>query len=135
MDLPPGTGEVQQTLLATAQVAGAVLVVTPQDVAHLDAKKALQVYKRAGVRILGGVENMSRLARPHCGLMVDLFARVPEPRSLWDAGVFRLGDIPFDTAISQAGDDGHPLMVSRPDSAQANAFRHIAAELRRRLAG
>lgn len=134
VDLPPGTGGVQQALLASARFAGAVLVVTPQHVAHQDAKKALQMYRRAGVRILGGVENMSSLTCPDCGRSLDLFARVPEPRSLWAAGVDRLGDIPLDPAISEAGDTGRPLLVSKPDSAQAHAFRRIATELRRRLA-
>ncbi len=133
VDLPPGTGGVQQVLLGSARFAGAVLVVTPQHVAHQDAKKALQMYRRVGVRVLGGVENMSSFRCPDCGRLLDLFARVPEPRSLWAAGVDRLGDIPLDPAISEAGDTGRPLLASKPDSVQAHAFRRIATELRRRM--
>lgn len=133
VDLPPGTGGVQQTLVGAAPFAAAVLVVTPQDVAHQDAKKALQMYRTAGVPIVAGVENMSGFACPDCGRRIDLFSRVPEGRSLWAAGVEKLGDVPLGIAVSEAGDTGRPLLVSQPDSVQAAAFRGIAAELTRRL--
>jgi ATP-binding protein involved in chromosome partitioning len=133
VDLPPGTGGVQQTLVGAAPFAAAVLVVTPQDVAHQDAKKALQLYRAANVPIVVGVENMSGFVCPDCGQRVDLFSRVPEARSVWAAGVEKLGEIPLGSEVSAAGDTGRPLLVSHPRSPQAAAFRRIAAELIRRL--
>jgi ATP-binding protein involved in chromosome partitioning len=133
IDLPPGTGGVQQVLFGSVHLSGAVLVVTPQAAAHQDARKAFQVYQRAGVRVLGGVENMSGFNCPSCGDAVELFARVPVERSLWADGVERLGDIPIHGTISEAGDLGIPLMVSSPDSAQAQAFRRVCKALKRRL--
>jgi ATP-binding protein involved in chromosome partitioning len=129
VDLPPGTGDAQQIFARAARFAGAVLVVTPQDVAHLDAKKAVQMYRREGVPILGGVENMSGFICPDCGARHDLFARVPEARSLWAMGVPKLGDIPLDPTISRAGDTGRPFFISHPDSPQTAAFRGIAERL------
>jgi ATP-binding protein involved in chromosome partitioning len=113
--------------------SGAVLVVTPQDVAHLDARKAVQMYQRGGVTILGGVENMSGFICPDCGKRHDLFSRVPESRSIWAMGVDKLGDVPLDPLVSQAGDTGRPLLVTHPDSPQADAFRHIARRLAEKL--
>lgn len=133
VDLPPGTADAQQVFLRAVPFAGAVLVVTPQDVAHLDAKKAVQMYRRAGVPILGGVENMSGFICPDCGNRHDLFARVPESRSIWSAGVEKLGEIPIDPVVSQAGDTGRPLLVAHPQSPQSRAFRDIATRLRDRL--
>lgn len=135
IDFPPGTGGVQQTLIRAVKYGGAVLVVTPQDVAYLDARKATQMYRVAGVPILGGVENMSGLACPGCGREIRLFSRVPEERSLWAMGIDRLGAIPMDADVSEAGDTGRPLLVARPSSAPAKAFRAIATELERKLAG
>lgn len=133
MDLPPGTSDVQQALLQSVAVSGAILVVTPQDVAHLDGKKALRQYHTAGVPVLGAVENMSGLLCPHCGEMVDVFARVPDNRSLWAMGVERLGSIPLDPALSRAGDQGRPLLAAQPASLQAAAFRRMASTVRERL--
>jgi ATP-binding protein involved in chromosome partitioning len=134
VDLPPGTADVQQVLAEEIPFFGAVLVVTPQDVAHLDAKKAVQMYRRFGVPILGGVENMSGFLCPHCGEPADIFPRVPEARSIWAMGVEQLGAIPLDPAVSRAGDRGKPLLVTHPDSPQAAAFRAAAQRLADRLA-
>jgi ATP-binding protein involved in chromosome partitioning len=133
VDFPPGTGGVQQTLIGAVRYGGAVLVVTPQDVAHLDARKATTMYRAAGVPILGGVENMSAFTCPGCGREIRLFSRVAEARSLWAMGVDRLGAVPLDADVSEAGDTGQPLLVSRPDSPGSAAFRSIAAELLRKL--
>ncbi len=129
VDLPPGTAEAQQVFVRAVPLSGAVLVVTPQDVAHLDAKKAVQMYRRAGVSILGGVENMSGLTCPDCGRRIDIFPRVRESRSIWAMGVEKLGEIPLDPLVSEAGDAGRPLLVARPESAPAAAFRQIAERL------
>ena len=133
VDFPPGTGGVQQTLIGAVRYSGAVLVVTPQDVAHLDARKATTMYRSARVPILGGVENMSGFVCPDCGKELQLFSRVAPERSLWSMGVDNLGSVPLATEISEAGDVGKPLLVSRPDSPQSAAFRRIAGEILHRL--
>ncbi len=129
IDLPPGTADVQQHLLESVALSGAVLVVTPQDVAHLDGKKALQQYRRAGVPVLGAVENMSGFICPHCGERSDIFARVPETRALWALGVEELGAIPLDPQMSWSGDRGRPLLIAHAASPQAEEFRTIARRI------
>ena len=126
IDLPPGTGDIQQNLLQELALSGAVLVVTPQDVAHLDGKKALQQYRRAEVPLLGAVENMSGFRCPHCAQPVEIFSRVPDARSIWAAGVEKLGVVPLDPVVSQGGDRGYPVLLAQTDSPQALAFRHVA---------
>jgi ATP-binding protein involved in chromosome partitioning len=133
VDLPPGTADAQQVFVRAVSFAGAILIVTPQDVAHLDAKKAVQMYRRERVPILGAVENMSGFICPDCGNRIDLFSRVTDARSIWAMGIDRLGDVPLDPAVSQAGDTGRPLLVSHPESPQSEAFRQLAARLRRKL--
>ena len=133
IDLPPGTADLQQNLLHDLRLSGVVLVVTPQDVAHLDGKKALQHYRRAGVPVLGAIENMSGFLCPHCGQPVDIFARVSEARAIWAMDVEKLGAIPLDPLVSQSGDGARPLLIAHPRSAQAEAFRQIAQKLAAKL--
>jgi ATP-binding protein involved in chromosome partitioning len=133
IDLPPGTADIQQALLQEVTLSGAVLVVTPQDVAHLDGKKALQQYFRAHLPVLGAIENMSSFLCPHCGQVSDTFAPVSEARSIWALGVDKLGEIPLDPMLSKAGDRGHPLLIAAPQSYQAVAFRHLARRLKDKL--
>lgn len=95
IDMPPGTGEVQQSLLGMAARLTAILVVTPAEVSHLDSSRALAVLRAARVPVLGGVENMAYLACPHCGQRTDLHVRAPEDRTVWAAGVDRLATLPF----------------------------------------
>ena len=95
VDLPPGTADLQQQLMQRLQLAGAIVVVTPQDVAHLDARKVLDLCKRARVPVIGGIENMAGLACPHCDERIDVFPRVAQERSVWAQGVERLGDDPL----------------------------------------
>ena len=135
VDLPPGTADIQQVLAQEIPFFGAILVVTPQDVAHLDAKKAVQMYRRFHLPVLGGVENMSGFRCPHCGERIDIFPRVPDARSIWAMGVEKLGAIPLDPAVSAAGDRGKPLLLAQPRSPQAQAFRAVAALLAERLDG
>lgn len=133
IDLPPGTADIQQNLLKDLSLSGVVLVVTPQDVAHLDGKKALQHYRRAGVPIVGAIENMSGFLCPHCGQPIDIFARVQPSRAIWAMDVEKLGAVPLDPTISQAGDTGHPLLIAQPASPQATSFRQIAQRLVEKL--
>lgn len=123
VDLPPGTGDVQAALVSELRPHGVVLVVTPQDVAHLDARKSLAALEAAGVRVLGAVENMTPLGCPHCGGRVEVFHPVREDRAIWAHGVEQLGAVPLDPEI---GRPGMPLLVSRPQSPQAWALRQVA---------
>ena len=135
VDLPPGTADLQQQLLDLIELSGALVVVGPQDVAHLDAKRVLAQLREARVRVLGGVENMAELACPHCGERVAVFPPVPPERLIWADGVAELASIPLDPAVAAAGDAGAPIVAAAPESAQAEAFRALArrleAELRR----
>ena len=108
IDLPPGTADLQQQLMRRTKLDGVLLVVTPQDVAHLDAKKVLDLCRRMNVPVIGGVENMSGLICPCCNERIDVFPRVADERSIWAQGVRKLGEIPMDPALATAGESGRP---------------------------
>jgi len=129
VDLPPGTADLQQQFASTFELSGVVIVVTPPDVAHLDAKKAVTMFREKGVRILGGVENMSGMLCPHCGEHVDVLPRVPKERSVWSDGVEWLGSIPMDPAVGLGGNAGKPVVIAAPDSEPAKAFRIVAGAI------
>ena len=95
VDLPPGTADLQQQLLGVVSLDGGVVVVGPQDVAHLDGRKFLDFLREGGVPVLGGIENMSGLQCPHCGERIDVFPPVASERSLWAAGLALLGRVPL----------------------------------------
>jgi ATP-binding protein involved in chromosome partitioning len=135
VDLPPGTADLQQELVRVVPLSGALVVVGPQDVAHLDAKKLVAMLRDENVRILGGVENMTALTCPHCGEPVDVFPHVRAERSLWAGGVERLASIPLDPALAEASDRGKPLLADSEDGAVGEAFRRLADNLRAALAG
>lgn len=99
VDLPPGTGDALQQLAAIRPLAGALVVVTPQDVAHLDARKVVTLVRGRGIPILGGVENMAGLRCPDCGARVDLFPPTTPERTIWHQGVEQLVSIPFDPQL------------------------------------
>jgi ATP-binding protein involved in chromosome partitioning len=100
VDLPPGTADLQQHIFATMELTGAILVVGPQDAAHLDARKVLSLLRDAGVTVLGAVENMRGLRCPHCGETLDVFPPVAEERSLLRE-VELLVSIPLDPALAE----------------------------------
>jgi ATP-binding protein involved in chromosome partitioning len=102
IDLPPGTADLQQQLLGVVSLDGAIVVVGPQDVAHLDARKFVDFLRDAGVSIVGGIENMSGLLCPHCGERIEVFPPVAPDRSIWSDGVAALGRIPLDPALAAA---------------------------------
>jgi ATP-binding protein involved in chromosome partitioning len=129
VDLPPGTADLQQQLMSRLKLSGAIVVVTPQDVAHLDARKVLDLCQRAGVPVLGGIENMDGLVCPDCDARIDVFPRVAEERSIWTHGVEKLGAIPLDPSVASAGDRGTPIVLSDPASPQARAFADLAARM------
>ncbi|HET8629603.1 MAG TPA: Mrp/NBP35 family ATP-binding protein [Thermomicrobiales bacterium] len=133
IDLPPGTGEPQATLARRIALDGVILVVTPQDLALLDTTRSLQLFREAGVPILGVVENMSYFICPNCGERVEVFDRSERDWAVRDAGGALLGQVPLDLAISRAANAGRPVVVAAPDSPQTAAFRALATEVERRV--
>jgi ATP-binding protein involved in chromosome partitioning len=133
VDLPPGTADLQQLVARHLGLAGVLMIVTPQDVAHLDAKKALSMYRANGVPVLGGVENMAALACPCCSTAIDVFPPCREERSIWATGVERLCSIPMEPAVARAGEDGTPVVVSDPDGPVSATFAALAASVARGL--
>lgn len=126
VDLPPSTGDAPLTLAQTVPIGGSVIVTTPQDAAVNIAAKALAMFRKLDVPILGVVENMSYFLCPHCGNRTDIFSSGGGRRIAAQLGVDFLGELPLDQAIREQSDLGVPVTVARPDSAQANAFRDIA---------
>lgn len=133
IDLPPSAGQPQQGLLANLPLAGVVIVTTPQDLSLLDAGRSLRLFQKAGVPILGIVENMSYFICPHCQTRHEIFQRADQWRPPALASAPILGRIPLTAAISQGINQANPLMHDQPDSPQALAFREIAAAVRAQL--
>jgi ATP-binding protein involved in chromosome partitioning len=129
VDLPPGTGDVQLTLSQKAEVNGAVVVSTPQDIALLDVRKALDMFHKTGTPVLGLVENMSTHICSNCGHEEHIFGHGGAEREASRIGVPFLGAIPLDRSIREAGDGGAPIVAARPNSPQAGAFRAVAEAL------
>jgi ATP-binding protein involved in chromosome partitioning len=130
VDMPPGTGDAQLTMAQQVPLKGAVIVSTPQDLALIDARRGIAMFRRVNVPVLGIVENMSTFICPHCGERSDIFghggARVEAER----LGVPFLGEVPLDIAIRENSDAGKPVVASAPDSPLAQAYRDIAARVR-----
>jgi ATP-binding protein involved in chromosome partitioning len=129
IDLPPGTGDVQLTLIQNAQVDGAVIVSTPQDVAFLDAKKAIGMFGTVKVPILGIIENMSSFLCPGCGQETQIFGHGGVKAAALRMDLPFLGEVPIDLAIREGGDSGQPLVVAHPDSPQSKVFQGMAESL------
>ena len=129
VDLPPGTGDVQMTLSQKAQVDGAIIVSTPQDVALLDARKAIDMFARLNVRILGLIENMSTHICSNCGHEEHIFGEGGVAREAEKMGVPLMAEVPLHLDIRVTSDGGAPIVVTKPDSPQAQAFRHVARGL------
>jgi ATP-binding protein involved in chromosome partitioning len=132
-DMPPGTGDAQLSLSQILPLGGVVMVTTPQDVALLDVRKAIGMFQRLNVPILGIVENMSTFACPHCGQHTSIFGETGGQRVAEEYGAPLLARLPLDPETRVGGDEGTPITVRRPDSPQARAFRDLAAAVRVRL--
>ena len=133
VDLPPGTADLQQLVARHLGLAGVLVVVTPQDVAHLDAKKALAMYRTSNVPVLGGIENMAGLVCPGCDARIDVFPPCAEGRTIWASGVDRLVSLPLAPAVAAGAEAGTPVTVSDPDGDVSRRFGDLAGEVRRRL--
>ena len=132
-DMPPGTGDAQLSLSQVLPLSGVVMVTTPQEVALLDVRKAIGMFQRLNVPILGVVENMSTFACPHCGQHTSIFGETGGQRVADEYGAPLLARLPLDPETRVGGDEGTPITVRKPDSAQALAFRNLAAEVVKRI--
>ena len=126
IDLPPGTSDAQLTLAQAVPISGSVLVTTPQEVALLDVEKALAMFKRTSVPVIGLVENMSGLVCPHCSEIIELFGRGGGERFAREHGLEFLGQIPLDITVRQGGDVGVPAVAQREPGPAAVALQHMA---------
>jgi ATP-binding protein involved in chromosome partitioning len=132
-DMPPGTGDAQLSLSQVVPLSGVVMVTTPQDVALLDVRKALGMFKKLNVPILGLVENMSYFVAPDTGKRYAIFGEGGGARVAEEFDVPLLGQIPLEMETRKGGDAGVPIVVGQKDSAQAKAFREIAAAVKARV--
>ena len=134
IDLPPGTGDIQLTLCQKIPVSGAVIVTTPQDIALLDAKKALKMFEKVQVPVLGVIENMSTHICSRCGYEEPVFGMGGGAEMARQYEVALLGQLPLDIAIREGADNGRPTVAMEPDSAIAMNYREIARRAAGRLA-
>jgi len=128
-DLPPGTGDIQLTLVQTIPLTGAVIVTTPQDISLADARKGLKMFERVHVPVFGIIENMSYFICSHCGHREEIFSYGGGKKAAEELGVPFLGEIPIYTNIRIGGDIGKPIVVSEPESEQAKTIMQIARNL------
>jgi ATP-binding protein involved in chromosome partitioning len=133
VDLPPGTSDAQLTLAQSVPLSGAVLVTTPQEVALSDVGKALAMFKRLSVPILGLVENMTAFACPHCGELTEIFGRGGGERFCQEHGIDFLGGVPLDVTVRQGGDVGVPAVAQREPGPAARALTNIARTVAARM--
>ena len=130
VDMPPGTGDAQLTMAQQVPLKGAVIVSTPQDLALIDARRGIAMFRRVNVPVLGIVENMSTFICPHCGTRSDIFGHGGARAEADRLGVPFLGEVPLHMDIREKSDSGQPVVVSVPDGPHAQAYRDIAARVR-----
>ena len=133
IDLPPGTGDVQLTLIQTVAISGAVVVTTPSTVALADVRKAIEMFRQVNVQVLGVVENMSTFSCPHCGKPVDIFGHGEGLKTAIAYGVPVLGEIEIDPRIRVGGDTGKPVAAIGEDGAGAKSLYSVARAVAKRL--
>lgn len=134
IDLPPGTGDVQLTLIQTVAVTGAVVVTTPSTVALADVRKAIEMFRQVNVEVLGVVENMSTFSCPHCGKPVDIFGHGEGARTAIEYGVPLLGEVEIDPRIRIGGDTGKPVAAQGQAAPAAQSLYRVAKAVATRLA-
>ena len=133
IDLPPGTGDAQLSVCQLLPLTGAVIVTTPQDVALADARRGLAMFQKVHVPVLGIVENMSYFVCPHCGERSEIFSHGGGRKASEVLGVPFLGEVPLELEVRIGGDQGRPIVVDRPNSRSAQAFREIVGNLAARI--
>ena len=134
VDMPPGTGDAQLTMAQQVPLKGAVIVSTPQDLALIDARRGIAMFRRVNVPVLGIVENMSTFVCPQCGTRSDIFGHGGARREAERLGVPFLGEVPLDIVIREKSDSGSPVVATAPDSDHAKYYRDIAIRVRDGLA-
>src|SRR5690242_2360083 len=134
VDMPPGTGDAQLTMAQQVPLKGAVIVSTPQDLALIDARRGIAMFRRVNVPVLGIVENVSTFVCPQCGTRSDIFGHGGARREAERLGVPFLGEVPPDIAIREKSDSGSPVVATAPDGEHAKYYREIAKRVRDGLA-
>jgi len=134
VDMPPGTGDAQLTMAQQVPLRGAVIVSTPQDLALVDARRGIAMFRRVNVPVLGIVENMSYFVCPQCGTQSDIFGHGGARHEAERLGVPFLGEVPLHMDIRERSDDGLPVVATAPDGPHAEIFRVIAARVRDEIA-
>ncbi len=133
VDMPPGTGDAQLTLAQRVALAGAVIVSTPQDIALVDARKGLNMFRKVAVPVLGIVENMSYFLCPKCGERSEIFGHGGAHEEADKLGVPFLGEVPLHLDIRTTSDSGNPIVVSKPDSQHAQVYKNVAGRVWKQL--
>ena len=133
VDMPPGTGDAQLTMAQQVPLAGAIIVSTPQDLALIDARKGLNMFRKVNVPVLGIVENMSYFVCPDCGSRHDIFGHGGARKEAERIGVPFLGEVPLEMEIREKSDAGTPVVVADPESVHAKIYRDIAAKVLERM--
>jgi ATP-binding protein involved in chromosome partitioning len=133
IDLPPGTGDAQLTMAQRVPLSGAVIVSTPQDIALIDARKGLNMFRKVDVPVFGIIENMSTFICPHCGETTEIFGHGGARATAAELGCDFLGEIPLKLSIRVQSDAGVPIMIKDPDGPEARAYLAIAGEVAARL--
>ncbi len=134
VDMPPGTGDVQLSLAQQVPMTGAIIVSTPQDLALIDARKGLNMFRKVDVPVLGIIENMSVFVCPDCGAAHSIFGHGGAKQEAAKLGVPFLGEVPLQMAIRETSDSGRPVLASDPDGPEAQFYRQIALRLGEQLA-
>ena len=135
VDMPPGTGDAQLTMAQQVPLKGAVIVSTPQDLALIDARRGVAMFRRVNVPVLGLVENMSYFQCPHCGTRSDIFGHGGAQHEAQRLGIPFLGEVPLHIDIREKSDAGLPVVATEPDGAHAVIYRDIAAKVRDQITG
>lgn len=133
VDMPPGTGDAQLSLVQTVNLDGVVMVTTPQDVATGDVLRAIKMFERVNTRVLGVVENMSGFTCPCCNTSYDIFGKAGGRRLAESTGIQFLGEVPLEVQVREGGDMGQPVVIAAPDSAAGNALRAVSQRVLREL--
>jgi ATP-binding protein involved in chromosome partitioning len=129
IDLPPGTGDAQITIIQESPIAGVVLVTTPQQVAIADVRRSVQMFRRCGIPLLGIIENMSYLLCAHCGKSTPLFGSGGGQQLVTELTITLLGQVPIDSRICKGGDNGEPIVIADPSAKASLVFNQIAIAL------